>query len=421
MSPGLPSYDEAASFVADRAAEILMRSRSTGMVELANAVGRILAQPIRADRDMPSFPRSTRDGFACRAAEASSHELLTVTGSIRAGDPPAGPLPHGAALEIMTGAAVPQGADAVAMLEHVEHMNQIEHIDGKIRLAANRSLNPGENVVPVGAEAHANDEIVPSGTRLTPAHIAAAAFCGYAALSVFAKARVAILTTGDELVSVAENPAPGQIRNSNAPMLAALVSQAGGEPWVLPAVRDNNDAIESALRTALDADLILISGGVSAGKFDLVEPALARLGAKVHFTGVRIQPGKPLVYCEVPRSGDSPSAQAFGLPGNPISSAVTFLLFAAPILAALSGSTEISPRFGLARLTRQVAAKPGLTRFVPAACSFHPLSGEPLGVAPGNWQGSGDLAAFSRANCLLAVPEGVDRLTAGELVRILPF
>lgn len=415
MSTGLPSYDEAASFVADRAAEILARPRSTEMVELANAAGRVVAQPIRADRDMPSFPRSTRDGFACRAAEASAHALLTVTGSIRAGDSPAGPLPSASVLEIMTGAAVPQGADAVAMLEHVEH------IDGKVRLATNRTLDAGENVVPTGAEARVNDEIVPSGARLTPAQIAAAAFCGYGALSVFAKPRVAILSTGDELVSVAECPAPGQIRNSNAPMLAALVSQAGGEPWVLPAVRDDNESIESTLHTALAADLILITGGVSAGKFDLVEPALARLGAKVHFTGVRIQPGKPVVYCEIPRGDDLQAVQTFGLPGNPISSAVTFLLFAASVLGALSGAIEITPKFGLARLTRQVAGKPGLTRFVPAACTFHALAGAPLGVAPGNWQGSGDLAAFSRANCLLAVPEGVERLAAGELARILPF
>jgi molybdopterin molybdotransferase len=420
MSTGLPSYDEAASLVAQRAAELLTRAPGIERIALSEAAGRILGQAIRADRDMPSFPRSTRDGFACRAAEASSHAPLAVAGSIRAGDPPAGPLPPGAAWEIMTGAAVPPGADAVAMLEHVET------IEGRIRLTDGRTLEPGENVVPVGAEARGGDEVVPRGTRLAPAHVAAAAFCGFPTLGVFAKTRVAILSTGDELVAVDQTPAPGQIRNSNAPMLAALVSQAGGEPWILPAVRDDNEDIECALRTALQADrvqadLVLITGGVSAGKFDLVEPALARLGAKVHFTGVRIQPGKPLVYCEIPRSGDAPAAQVFGLPGNPISSAVTFMLFAVPILAALSGSTEARPQFGLARLTRQVAGKPGLTRFVPSVCSFHPLSGQPLEVAPGNWQGSGDLAAFSRANCLMAIPEGVEQLTTGELVRILPF
>jgi len=415
VSVALPSYDEAAAMVAAEAAEVLNCPHSIETVALAVANRRVLAQPIRADRDMPSFPRSTRDGFACRAAEASTHTPLSVAGSIRAGDPPAGPLPSSSVWEIMTGAAVPTAADAVAMVEHVEH------IDGAIRLVPPRILEPGENVVPEGAEARAGDEIVPSGNRLNPAQIAAAASCGYGALPVFAMPRVAILTTGDELVPVSEVPAPGQIRNSNATMLAALVSQAGGEPWILPAAVDTDEAIEAALREATQADLILISGGVSAGKFDLVEPALARLGAKIHFTGVRIQPGKPLVYCQVPRGGDSPAVQVFGLPGNPISSAATFLLFAAPVLAALSGSSEACPRFSVALLGREIKGKPGLTRFVPSACSFHPLNSANLEVAPVNWQGSGDLAAFARANCFVAVPEGIDKLSAGELVRILPF
>ncbi len=339
MSSGVLSYDEAAGLVARRAAEIRALASRTEQAELANATGRVLAQVIRADRNMPSFPRSTRDGFACRAAEAATHEWLTVAGSIRAGDPPAGPLPHDAVWEIMTGAAVPAGADAVAMLEHVEHKH-VEDRGDTIRLAASRTLEAGENVVPEGAEARAGDEVVPAGTRLGPSQIAAAATCGYAALSVFARPRVAILATGDELVAVADVPGAGQIRNSNAPMLAALVAAAGGEPWILAAARDSADDLDAALRKATQADLLLISGGVSAGKFDLVEPALDRLGAQVHFTGVRIQPGKPLVHCEIPRDGDS-DLPVFGLPGNPISSAATFLLFAAPVLAALSGSREV--------------------------------------------------------------------------------
>ena len=421
MTTGLPSYDEAAALVATRAAEIRTRRPQTEVVELAAAAGRILATPIRADRNMPSFPRSTRDGFACRAAEASAHIPLAVAGSIRAGDPPAGPLPAASVWEIMTGAAVPEGADAVAMVEH------IEQLDDNIRLIPSRTLEPGENVVPEGAEARAGEEIVPSGTRLNPACIAAAATCGYATLEVFVRPRVAILTTGDELVSVAESPAPGQIRNSNAPMLAALITRAGGEPWILASARDSADDLVAALRKAAQADLVLISGGVSAGKFDLVEPALDRLGAQVHFTGVRIQPGKPLVFGQIPRSegdvprGDSPDVPVFGLPGNPISTAATFLLFAAPILAALSGSSEACPRFSIALLAREIKGKPALTRFVPSACAFHPLSSANLEVAPVNWQGSGDIAAFARANCFVAVPEGVDRLSPGELVRILSF
>jgi molybdopterin molybdotransferase len=411
MAAPLPSFDEAARVVLDYAANL--RPSGVERLQLEAAHGRILAHPILADRDMPAFPRSTRDGFAVRAAEASSHKGLLVAGSIRAGQPPAGPLPAASAWEIMTGAAVPLGADAVAMLEHVEH-------DGrKIHLTRGRTLDPGENVVPAAAEARAGDQLIPAGTRLSPSQIAAAATCGYAHLDVFARPRVAILTTGDELVPVAANPGPGQIRNSNASMLAALVAQTGGDPWILPAAKDNPETIESALRTSVEADMLLISGGVSAGKFDLVEPVLARLGARFHFTGVRIQPGKPLVFGELPRA-ESPMP-LFGLPGNPISSAATFLLFASAVLRALAGIQHLAPQFTAAQLARDAKGKPNLTRFVPAAVTSDPLSGKLPQVAPVQWQGSGDLAAFARANCFLEVPEGTDRLPAGDIARILPI
>ena len=409
MHASLPGFVEAAALIAERAARLAERRRHSGGVDLGAALGRVLAQPIRADRDMPSFPRSTRDGFACRASEANAHIWQAVAGSIRAGDPPAGPLPPGAAWEIMTGAAVPDGADAVIMLEHIEQSN-----DG-IRLAPGRSVEPGENIVPNGAEARAGDDLVSEGTRLSPSQIAAAAACGYATLPVFAAPRVAILTTGDELVPVEMEPVPGQIRNSNAPMLAAFVAQAGGEPWILPAAKDDSSLIDIALSQALRADLLLISGGVSAGKFDLVEPALARFGAKFLFTGVRIQPGKPLVYCEIPRP-DAPILPVFGLPGNPISSAATFLLFAAPVLAAVAGSNQKLPRFDQAAVARDIQGRPDLTRFVPATATY--ADGQTL-VAPVGSQGSGDLAAFARANCFVMIPEGLRRLHAGSPASIL--
>jgi molybdopterin molybdotransferase len=312
----------------------------------------------------------------------------------------------------MTGAAVPEGADSVAMLEHVEHVGK------KIRLAKGRKLDSGENVVPAAAEARSGDEIIPIGTRLGPSQIAAAATCGYADIAVFARPHVAILTTGDELVPIDATPGPAQIRNSNASMLAALVTQAGGNPWILPAAKDDAAAIESALYNTFDADMLLISGGVSAGKFDLVEPVLAGLGARFHFTGVRIQPGKPLVFGELPRTGSAPLT-LFGLPGNPISSAATFLLFASAVLRALAGAQPIPTQFAAAQLSRDAKGKPNLTRFIPAAVTSDRLSGNLPQVAPVPWQGSGDLAAFARANCFIVVPEGADRLPAGDIARIL--
>lgn len=408
MPVDLPSYAEAVAIVAQRTAAFGPLNRSSA-VPLLEALGRVLASPVRADRDMPAFPRSTRDGFACRAAELAAGPLL-VAGATRAGQSTAGALPAGAAWEIMTGAAVPDEGDAVVMLEHVEHEGNT------IRLSGGRKLESGENIVPAGAEARAGDELIPARVRISPSHIAAAASCGYATLEVFARPRVAIVTTGDELVPIEVAPGPAQIRNSNAAMLAALVIQAGGEPFILPAARDNTDSLNGILREAAQADMLLVSGGVSAGKFDLVEPVLETLGAKFHFTGVRIQPGKPLVFGEL--DGGQP---LFGLPGNPISSAATFLLFARPVLAVLAGSTESTAGFAAARLTRDLAGKPNLTRFVPSRFVWSASPGELPEVAAVGWQGSGDLAAFARANCFAVVPEGIDKFHAGETVSVLPF
>ncbi len=425
MSPRLGSYDEVAETVAAKAREFASRRRAIEELQLGLASGRILARPLHADRDLPPFDRSTRDGYACRAAEAAAHQSLRIVGSIRAGEAHAsrGPLPRGAAWEIMTGAPVPEGADAVVMLEHVEVAG------GNIRLAESRGVEAGENIVPRGAEARRGDEVLFPGTRLAPPQIALAASCGYAAVPVFARPRVAILTTGDELVPVEAPPGPAQIRNSNAPMLAALVTAAGGKPVLLPKAADDAEALDMAIGRAEKADLFVVSGGVSAGKFDLVEEALARAGAIFHFTGARIQPGKPAVFGELlrgaaeddPPGGNRRIQPFFGLPGNPVSSAATFLLFVTPVLAALAGASEPGPRFGLARLARDCKGKADLTRFVPAHCTFGGTAGELPQVAAIPTQGSGDLAAFSRANCFLVVPEGVLKLHADEVVRILLF
>ena len=425
MSSSLPGYGEAAALVATYAAKLGKSRPKAERVEIGRAQGRILARPLCADRDQPPFARSTRDGFACRAAEASVRMPLTIAGFTRAGEVPADALPPGSAWEIMTGAPVPAGADAVVMLEHVETAN------GQITLAPKRSIAVGENIVAQGAQAHKGDQLLPAGTPIGFAQVALAAACGHAALEVFARPRVAILSTGDEIVPIKTSPAPGQIRNSNGPMLAALVQAAGGEPWLLPPASDNAHALDTAVAQAVEADLLLITGGVSAGKFDLVEPALARAGASFHFTGVRIQPGKPLVFGDMPRprvSGNegsrssivSPTLPFFGLPGNPVSSAVTFMLFAAQVLASLAGNLEAVPRFALARLapTAEKTGKPGLTRFLPANCTFGAADRLPE-VVPVSWQGSGDQAAMARANCFLVLPEEQPHPASGAIVRIL--
>ena len=415
MHTDLLSYEEAAELVAAYAVKSGSIRPPVERVELGLAAGRILARPLVADRDQPPFSRSTRDGFACRAGEASAHTPLAVVGATRAGAVPSGPLAAGTAWEIMTGAPVPTGADAVLMLEHVEAEG------GHIRLLPPRTVKAGENIVAEGAQGREGDELLAAGTPMRFGQIALAAACGYADVEIFVRPRVAILSTGDELVSVASLPTPGQIRNSNAPMLAALVAAAGGEPWVLPTAADSAASLDAALAQAAEADLLLISGGVSAGKFDLVEPALARLGAHFHFTGVHMQPGKPTVFGELSRGAGAQSLPFFGLPGNPVSSAVTFLLFAAPVLAALAGSWESFPRFALARLAPPVErhSRSGLTRFLPAFCDFGEASDQPPQVSFVPWHGSGDLSALAHSNCFLVVPEDAHGLEPGSLVSIL--
>jgi molybdopterin molybdotransferase len=416
MGAELLSYAEADAVVAAYARELgaakpAVERVALERVSLADAQGRVLAAPIAADDDQPPFARSTRDGFACRAAEASARGFLPVAGSTHAGQAPAGPLPVGAAWEIMTGAPVPEDADAVVMLEHVERAGE------QVRLLPDRTIKAGDNVVKQGAQAHRGDVLMSAGVEIGASQIALAASCGYAELAVYKRPRVAILTTGDELVAVDRAPEPGQIRNSNAPMLSSLVARAGGKPWTLPTAADTAEALDEALRKAFDADMLLISGGVSAGKFDLVEPALARRGAKFYFTGVRIQPGKPLVFGEAPRAGKA-SLPFFGLPGNPISSAATFLLFAAQVLRALAGRSDCATPFFSAQLAKETdrKGKSGLTRFLPGRYESGAKAAQ---VETVPWQGSGDLAAFARSNCFVVIPEDKATLDAGTTVRIL--
>ncbi len=397
------SYGDAARIVrqhADGLAGTLPESTS-----LLDSLGRVLAEPVYADRDQPPFPRSTRDGFACRAADVVAGSRLQVVGSIRAGESWAGAaVTDGQAVEIMTGAQVPPGADCVVMVEHVNHQQDTLHLIPGRRIAA------GENIVPLGAEARAGDVVLPRGTRLSAAQVGAAASCGAAQLSVFARPRVAIVATGDELVEVDEQPLIYQIRNSNSYSLAAQVLAAGATPLRLATARDERGHLDSILRSALEADLVLLSGGVSMGKYDLVEEVLLARGAEFFFTGALIQPGKPVVF------GKVGSVYFFGLPGNPVSTMVTFSLFVEPLLGGLCGEPARGPRFAQARLNGEVRVKPGLTRFLPARLhsDFTAVTVEVVA-----WQGSGDLAAASRSNCFLVVPADRPQIAAGETVTVL--
>ncbi len=389
-------------------------SRQT--VPLLESLGRVLAEPLAADRNQPPFPRSTRDGFACHAADLTPGRKLKVIGQLRAGEiwPLTREVAEGEAVEIMTGAPVPAGADCVVMLEHVAQAGDSVYLLN----SGERVILAGANIVPAGAEARQGHVILPAGTRISAAQIAMAAACGAAELSVFSRPRVAIAATGDELVEVGEQPLPHQIRNSNSYSLAAQVLQAGAEPVRFPIARDDAEHLQTLIRAGLEADLLLLSGGVSMGKYDLVEEVLLSLGAEFFFTGALIQPGKPIVFGRLGPT-DRPK-YFFGLPGNPVSTMVTFSLFVEPLLGVLGGRPFSGPRFAQAKLKRDFQAKPGLTRFLPAVLGSSPEdSPVESTVELMSWQGSGDISSASRANCFLVVPSGQPTLSAGETVTIL--
>ena len=375
-------------------------------IALLDCVGRVLALAVAADRDQPAFDRSTRDGFAVRAKAVVAGGPLRIAGQVRAGEIWAGePVAVDSAVQIMTGAPLPEGADAVVMVEHVEVT------DGAIRLLSGRSLAAGENVVPQGSEAAAGAEVLVAGTRIGAAEIALAASCGCVTLPVYVRPRVAIVATGDELVELAEKPEPQQIRNSNSYALAAMVALAGAAPDRLATAPDVREAIRERIERGREADLLVFSGGVSMGEYDLVEAVLAEFGAEFLFTGVRMQPGKPVVFGILPARGDAPERYFFGLPGNPISTQVTFHCFVEPLLRLLGGETGAKPRWAQATLLEGVAGKPGITRLLPARM-------EGIGVRVVGWQGSGDLAANARANCYAKFLPGRDYRKA-EVIRVL--
>ena len=417
---GVVEFDEALSIVQTRALETGLRVGArqvrTKEVKLLDTRGRVLAEDVRADRDQPPFDRATRDGFAVRARDlaAADEAELRVVGEIRAGERwERGGLARGEALGIMTGAPMPDGADAVVMIEHVAVG------DGRMRVEGGRTSERGENVVGRGSEATQGEIVLSAGTRMDAAKIALAASCGRPTLTVYARPMVAIVATGDELVELHAEPEPWQIRNSNSYGLAALVAEAGGRPGRLERARDVREEIWERVAQGRMWDLLLFSGGVSMGKYDLVETVLAEFGAEFFFTGVLMQPGRPVVFGRLPAreaNGGGPECLFFGLPGNPVSTEVTFRCFVEPLVRVLGGEIWEGPRFVQATLGEDVAGKAGLIRLLPARLTSKRVRPE---VRMVGWKGSGDLAANARANCYAVLPGEVERFRAGEVISVL--
>jgi molybdopterin molybdotransferase len=413
------SFEDARHLVEHHAAQL--RPRGKELVELLEGAGQILAEPVVADRNFPPFPRAMRDGYAVQAADLSQIPAsLEVIGEIRAGarsdDIPT--LQSGQAAAIMTGAPAPAGADAVVMVEHTSRDA------GRVQIM--KPVAAGDNIVPIASEAKRGERLLSPGAWLDFAAIAVAVAVGRSRLLVYRKPKVAILSTGDEIVDIDVPPAANQIRNSNSYSLAAQVQAAGGEPVLLPIAPDEPARLRELIADGLESDLLLLAGGVSMGKYDLVESVLAEFQAEFFFTGAQIQPGKPVLFGRVPSGAGalareqpaSPQAHVylFGLPGNPVSTMVTFELFARPVLEALAGMSPRKLAFLKARLKSEIRTKTGLKRFLPAI-----LSGEfehtEVEVAP--WHGSGDIASMTRSNCYIVIPPDRDKIPAGESVPVL--
>ena len=401
--PAVLSFEDARHTVEQHATQVTPVSKES--VELLEAYQRVLAVSVNADRNFPPFRRAARDGYAVLARDlAHLPATLEVVGEIRAGAP-ADQIPKvssGQAAAIMTGAAAPQGADAVVMVEYTS-------LRGK-QVTITRGISAGDNIVAIGSEAKRGDRLLSAGMRLDHAAIAVAASVGQERLLVYEKPRVAVLATGDEIVDIDLQPGPTQIRNSNTYSLAAQILGAGGQPVLLPTAPDEAGRLRELITDGLEADLLLLAGGVSAGKYDLVEQVLAQFGAEFFFTGALIQPGKPIVFGRV---GEK---YFFGLPGNPVSTMVTFELFVHPLLDALSGTSSQKLVFLGAKLKSEIRTKLGLRRFLPAN-----LSGEleDAQVQLVRWEGSGDIASTARANCYIVIPPDRDHIPVGEWVPVL--
>ncbi len=396
------SFEQALNIVKEKLATADLRL-GMEVVPLGEACGRVLAEEVLADRDYPPFHRSIRDGFAVRAEDVGAPPVeLLVRGEIRAGGHFAGTVGAGECVSIMTGAPLPAGADAVVMVEYTE-----SHGDG---VKIHRGVRAGENVVPQGSEARARAAVLPRGRRLGAGELGLLATVGKSLVPVFVRPAVAILPTGDEVVPVEQRPEWFQIRNSNAIALSAQVAAAGGIPHCLEIAPDLPEALHSLIQEGLNADLLLLSGGVSAGKYDFVKQVLANLGAEFYFQSVALRPGKPLVFGRV--------AEKFflGLPGNPVSTFVTFALFARPALAALGGAEFSAPLFLRARLASSFQQRTGLTAFLPARLDRS--SGDPV-VSLVGWQGSGDLVGVAAADCFLVVHPDQTNLAAGDWVDVM--
>lgn len=371
---------------------------------LADSVGRVLAEDIVADTDLPPFDRSQMDGYAVIAADtANVPAVLKIVGESAAGHGWRGTIGSGEAVRIMTGARVPAGADSVQKVELTRESN------GMVEILESPKI--GFSIVRQGAEIKKGDKVFAAGAVISENMIAALASFGYAKVKVGKRPRVSILGTGSEIVEIARKPGRDQIRNSNSVMLDVVSRRIGAQPTVLPIVHDDITALKASLRQAAkSSDVVIITGGVSVGKYDHTKTALGELGTEIFFEKVRLKPGKPTVFAKLGKS------LVFGLPGNPVSAATAFYLFVAAAIRQMQGGSEPALGNGVAIASALIKGTKERDSYLPCKLSY--LDDGVASITPLRSLGSSDFVTFSAADCLAVVPRGTS-IETGDTVKFL--
>jgi molybdopterin molybdotransferase len=378
----------------------------TESVPLLDAMHRVLREDVLADGDSPPFDKAIRDGFAVRFEDVVQVPAeLAIVGESRAGAGAGVRVEQGECCEIMTGAPLPQGANSVVMVEHTERLSP-----SSVRIL--KIAREDEGLLRQGAEARRGDQILKSGRRIGLADIGLLASAGKSSVAVSRKPRVAVIATGDELVEVQDTPREGQIRNSNTYTICAQVREAGAEPVLMGIGRDNLEDLRGKIRRGLEHDILIVSGGVSMGKYDLVETVFAEFGVEVLFDKIAMRPGKPTVF------GHRGETFVFGLPGNPISTLVAFHVFVRPLILSLLKAESTSPQILEAKLEAPVKCDPERAALVPALVRFE---GGQYRIRTAPWKGSSDLVGLARANALIMIPRRSGSLEPGDAAQFLPM
>jgi molybdopterin molybdotransferase len=377
------------------------------------ALGLVVAEDVACDTDSPPHDKAMMDGYAVRCADLpDGRATLAIVEEITAGRTPRRALQPGEAARIMTGAPLPENADAVVMVERTQAL------DGDRVRIEDRPPAPGQNIFRRGGEMRKGEVVVAKGSALRPQEFGVLATAGRDAVHVIPAPRVAVLGTGDELVEPGLSLGPGQIRNSNGPMLLAQVARGGGRPHYLGIARDRLESLTPLVQEGLHADVLLLSGGVSAGKLDLVPGVLREAGVEAHFHKVEMKPGKPVFFGTRPRHGSLPPTLVYGLPGNPVSSFACFELFVRPALRKMRGLPDNGGGFATAILTEDYPYRSDRPTYHPARLT---LTDGGWRVAATPWSGSPDLRALLRANALIVLPAGDHRHAAGQAFSVLPL